>query len=166
MCSSDGEYSAVWDVTTPKARKEWRCDECGLPIPVGTIHQRVGSLYDGSWSTLRTHLGCEAVREFVTERICRAEHDAEQTWKPPQWRERFQGSIFTGGLSEEISEVLGEYRHPATPEDIEDAKLLGIEIEDEDSPEDAAWKPGDVATWLWDFVKAEYQVEGAANAIR
>lgn len=86
MCSTDYEYSTVWNVTTPKARKEHRCYECDLPIPVGSLHERVGSLYDGRWETYRTHLGCKALALFIEHEVC-GDH----------------GSILAGGLGEEIA---------------------------------------------------------------
>lgn len=59
MCfDTDGESSDVWEETWQRARKEHACDECRETILVGEVYQRIGSLYDGRWSTFRFCPAC------------------------------------------------------------------------------------------------------------
>lgn len=63
------ETSEVWHASTRRARKVWRCEECTRRIEPGETYERVGSLYDGSWSTYRTCAHCVAARRWL-EVIC------------------------------------------------------------------------------------------------
>jgi len=47
--------------TTPKARKEHRCELCGLPISVGQEHVARRGVFEGEAVTQRMHTDCEAV---------------------------------------------------------------------------------------------------------
>ena len=42
----------------PAARKTHRCDVCGCDIPKGTIHHYQTSIFDGAYSSWRTHSDC------------------------------------------------------------------------------------------------------------
>lgn len=44
--------------TTPKARKDYRCYLCGLPIPKGTVHDARRGIDDDGALTCRMHLDC------------------------------------------------------------------------------------------------------------
>jgi len=52
-CDCDYEPSTVWASKMVRAKKPWRCTECNGTIPVGETYERIGSLFDGSWSTFR-----------------------------------------------------------------------------------------------------------------
>jgi hypothetical protein len=56
-----GEYCDVWNERVIKARIPHKCEECGRPIPAGSLYERVGMLWDGKWSTTRTCLDCRAI---------------------------------------------------------------------------------------------------------
>lgn len=86
MCSIDGEESQAWAVTTPTARKRHRCHECHGPIFPGEKHERVGSLYDGSWETLRVCPACSRAWSKMAA-ICRL---------------RGADGVVLGGLHEEL----------------------------------------------------------------
>jgi len=58
VCFDNDEQSDVWAESIVKARKRWHCDECSSGILPGEHYQRIGSLYDGRWSTLRTCARC------------------------------------------------------------------------------------------------------------
>lgn len=59
MCMvNDGDYSVIWEVTTPKARKQYVCCECGVAINPGDTYERVKSLYDGRWWNYKTCTFC------------------------------------------------------------------------------------------------------------
>ena len=58
MCSCDYDPSDVWDANIQRARKQYHCDECGEDIHPGEHYERVGSLFDGRWSTYRFCLSC------------------------------------------------------------------------------------------------------------
>ena len=60
-CYCDYDPSTVWDVTEPKARKEHRCCECLGIIRPGERYKRVGSLFEGSWSTYKRCTDCQHV---------------------------------------------------------------------------------------------------------
>jgi hypothetical protein len=71
MCDfDDGERADVWNETTPRARKAYRCEECSLPILVGTRYHRVASLYDGQWWTSRAHEDCVGLLCFIALDVC------------------------------------------------------------------------------------------------
>lgn len=48
---------SVYDITTPRARKEHRCGACGQAISIGHIYARVYILFDGEKETVRRCLG-------------------------------------------------------------------------------------------------------------
>jgi len=145
MCSTDLDASDVWEVTTVVARKRHKCSECYLPIPVGCRHLRIGSLFEGSWETIRQHVECDAVAEFVRKHICEAHGE--------------HGFIPVGGLGEEIRN-LGDYGpEMLSPGEADELAAIGVELTE--------WEPeGDdrrrvdlaaIADWLWDLAKAPYQ---------
>lgn len=70
MCVDDYEPSDVWSATVRKARREHRCDECGRTIVPGERYEHVSSLYDGSWSTLKTCPHCLAASQWLRI-VCR-----------------------------------------------------------------------------------------------
>jgi len=53
--------------TKPKARRDYRCELCGLTIPKGIVHvKRVGA--DGELISFRMHVQCdEATRKWSFE---------------------------------------------------------------------------------------------------
>jgi len=63
-CCSD-EICPVWEETTPRARRAYTCCECSGPIRVGERHHKVSSLFDGSWSTSRSHERCHAISSLL-----------------------------------------------------------------------------------------------------
>lgn len=52
MCC-DYDPPSVYNETTPKARKEHRCNECRRSISVGETYKRVEGRWEGGWSTFR-----------------------------------------------------------------------------------------------------------------
>jgi hypothetical protein len=50
------EIVILWD-RQPTARKEYRCDCCGDPLPAGERYSSVGLREDGEFRHKRTHLG-------------------------------------------------------------------------------------------------------------
>ncbi len=60
-CYCDYEPSAVWIEKKVRARKPWKCGECGGAIKAGEVYHRVKSLYDGDWSTLRRCGDCMVI---------------------------------------------------------------------------------------------------------
>lgn len=61
------ERADVWDARRVRARKRHTCDGCREPICVGTVHDRIGCLTDGSWCTLRVHLECHELARELTD---------------------------------------------------------------------------------------------------
>lgn len=81
---SDGDYAVIWDTTTPKAKKEYRCIECHGVIPAGEKYSKTSSLYDGSWMHYRFCQDCCNLRKLVSAGFtmepmpgCLAEHMKE-----------------------------------------------------------------------------------------
>ena len=48
--------------TTPRARKQYECGECGDNIPRGGLHEHVTGLVEGDWFSHRTCARCVNVR--------------------------------------------------------------------------------------------------------
>ena len=70
MCEvnfDDAEGPAVWNETTPKARKPHRCAGCGSTIPVGTVHVRLFVVHDGSPTAERECPACTVDRNVVED---------------------------------------------------------------------------------------------------
>ncbi len=59
----DAEPFEFVNVTTPVARKEHKCDECGEPIPLGARYTKTDSKYDGTFHTDRECASCTETRE-------------------------------------------------------------------------------------------------------
>lgn len=154
MCQTPDEWCKVWNQRPIKASVVHRCEECYLPIPVGTVHLRTDALLDG-WTTYRTHAECEALKKFVLEKICRVEHDRETAHS--RYPSYFDGQILMGGLAEEITDIR-EYSWPVLKEEEDDVKALGFDVEKDEDDEGytAAHSPVHVVTWLWDCIKAQY----------
>ena len=78
MCfDNGGEYSDVWDERIVRARKLHGCDDCSDGIRPGEWYQRIGSLYEGCWSTLRVCARCHWDRwiiVYAAERKENCEH--------------------------------------------------------------------------------------------
>lgn len=60
-CDYDAESPEFFSVSTPKARKDCRCDECGGVIRAGETYRRVNGKWDGLISTYRQ---CADCRDF------------------------------------------------------------------------------------------------------
>ena len=68
-CYCDYEPSEVYVKTTPKARTEHRCAECGSKVKPGETYERVFSVTDGYAGTWKTCARCLDLRAFVTSLI-------------------------------------------------------------------------------------------------
>lgn len=47
--------------TFPKARKDYRCEECTRPIRRGTYYHKLEGKWDGEFCTFRQHLRCHNI---------------------------------------------------------------------------------------------------------
>lgn len=66
MCFYIDDPSTIWDAHIVRARKLHYCDECyAETIQPGQLYERVGSLFDGRWDTVRTCSECLSLREAV-----------------------------------------------------------------------------------------------------
>jgi len=63
MC--DCEPSEYQCDTRPRARKEYRCEECNAVIAVGQQHLCMQYVLDGRWYISRICLGCEEAHHDV-----------------------------------------------------------------------------------------------------
>lgn len=65
-CSAwDGDTAEVSHLTTPRARKEYRCDECKEPIRIGERYERLFMVLDGDPITFRTCSECVDLRAYL-----------------------------------------------------------------------------------------------------
>lgn len=87
MCLDDGDEADVWCERRRRARKRWRCCECGAPIPVGCEYIRVTLLADGVWSGGQQHIECCELWLLVQVDLCGNE-----------------GLHYLGGLEDELRE--------------------------------------------------------------
>lgn len=68
-CFCDYEPASVYTKTTPTARSEHRCEECGAPILPGEKYERVFAVWDGYPTICKTCERCVEVRRFVKESV-------------------------------------------------------------------------------------------------
>lgn len=68
-CSCDYESPAVYQATTPVARKAHRCYECGSEIKPGERYERVWGVWEGEPGTYKTCARCLDLREWVTAHV-------------------------------------------------------------------------------------------------
>jgi len=93
MCTIVDETCDVWLKQERRAAKEHQCYECGARIPRGERYRETRGLYDGHWSVYRTHLACEALRDFVKDVVCETYDEDARDWN---------AQILMGGLVEEL----------------------------------------------------------------
>ena len=67
MCDCNFDLPRVYRRETVRARKQYRCYECGIAICVGERHEAVTALYDDCWQQIRTCLDCVESRKFVMQ---------------------------------------------------------------------------------------------------
>ena len=60
------ERPAVYCADRHRARKKYRCYECGGHIAQGEQYERAASLYDGAWDIARTCGRCLDARDYIT----------------------------------------------------------------------------------------------------
>lgn len=69
MCFADYDACApsVFDESTPTARKEHRCSECGGVIAKGVKYKRVFGVWDGCADSFKICPACDELRERIVE---------------------------------------------------------------------------------------------------
>lgn len=68
MSHSCDERYAVYAETLVKARKEHRCAACCEAVQPGHYYMRVGTVFDGSASTVKRCLRCQKIHEHLREK--------------------------------------------------------------------------------------------------
>lgn len=68
-CSCDYDPPSVYNATTPRAKKSYRCDECPGWILPGERYERVFGVWDGHASTYRTCERCFDLRMWVKNNV-------------------------------------------------------------------------------------------------
>ncbi|RLJ20013.1 hypothetical protein DJ031_06805 [bacterium endosymbiont of Escarpia laminata] len=56
--------------STPKARKEHKCYECGGTIKPGEMYERVRAKWDGEMMVIKTCQDCVEIRDALSEMEC------------------------------------------------------------------------------------------------
>ena len=82
MCFIYDDYADVYDVTTPKARKEHKCTECNKPIEKGSVYHRVKMLFEGNWDVFKLCQFCQDLREAVYKKERKEGCDETESWIP------------------------------------------------------------------------------------
>jgi hypothetical protein len=65
MCS-DYEPCTIFNRTSPKARKPHRCNECGRDIQASERYERIESLFEGVWSTVKVCAHCGVGMDWLS----------------------------------------------------------------------------------------------------
>lgn len=73
MCSGSDNPPEFMDVTRPKARKQHRCCECGLPIPVGEVYIKSLGKWDGDFGQYVQHVACHELLQWISDQFCGGE---------------------------------------------------------------------------------------------
>ncbi len=60
-----GEPCQLYREREVKARKAWRCTECGAAIEPGSKYHQATGLTDGGWWVIRTCEGCADCRQLL-----------------------------------------------------------------------------------------------------
>jgi len=68
-CFCDFDPAEFYFVTTPVARKAYRCYECNGHIKPGEKYERVFASWDGDKQTVRTCSRCLDLREYVKAHV-------------------------------------------------------------------------------------------------
>lgn len=68
-CYCDYDPPQFYSVTKPKARKQHRCEECGVAILPGELYERVSGKWDGYVDTFSTCERCHDLRMWVQNNV-------------------------------------------------------------------------------------------------
>lgn len=68
-CFCDYDPPAFYDRSTPRARKQHICEECGVTIQPGETYERVVGKWDGHLSTFATCERCHDLRQYVENSV-------------------------------------------------------------------------------------------------
>lgn len=80
-CFCDFDPAQVYSVRLPRARKEYRCEECKGKIRVSEQYERVFAVWDNWPSTIRTCERCRDLRVWVKNNVpclCWSHGNADQ----------------------------------------------------------------------------------------
>ena len=66
-CVCDNDPCDIWDEKERKARKEYRCYECGEKIEKGDTYIHISALHYGEWSHFRVCEFCKHDWGVVTD---------------------------------------------------------------------------------------------------
>ncbi len=84
MCDCDYEQPAVYGLEQPRARKPHTCCECRGVIQPGEVYNRHHGIWDGSASTFKICVDCEALRNALGGECLPA---FEFLWEDVEWAE-------------------------------------------------------------------------------
>lgn len=73
MCNGYDNPPETLTETRPKARKQHRCCECGLPIPVGTVYVHTWGVWNREPNTYKQHGECRALLQWISDTFCDGE---------------------------------------------------------------------------------------------
>lgn len=69
-CYCDYDPADVYRASRQRARKAYRCYECGGAIAPGELYERVFAIFEGAGLVARTCLDCLEVRDGLAEMAC------------------------------------------------------------------------------------------------
>lgn len=87
--AGDGDSGRIWE-TRPKARKEYRCYECGRIIKPGEVYTRIKVVCGGDFYTFKTCAQCAEIGDKYT-----ASYDFGRLWESLE--ECFEGEGMLDG---------------------------------------------------------------------
>lgn len=67
MCGCDGDYPDIFNTTTPKAMKPYKCEECGGDILPGETYWRYDWLIEGQWWNEKLCEPCGDLSESLSD---------------------------------------------------------------------------------------------------
>lgn len=67
MCDFDGDFATIWRNEVRRAKKDYVCCSCDLPIPAGSLYEYHFDLHEGEVTTERGCLECAAANRIFSE---------------------------------------------------------------------------------------------------
>lgn len=61
------EYPEMFQQKTVQAKKQYRCESCNETVAAGEKYRRSTGMWDGKFDTIRQHVHCADLMEFVLE---------------------------------------------------------------------------------------------------
>lgn len=100
-CYCDYDPPTVYNSTTPRAKKIYKCGECSGPILPGERYERVFGIWDGNADTFLTCERCVDLRTWVKNNVpclCLVHGNQDEQNDMAVRDARYRAPLETGGL--------------------------------------------------------------------